>query len=363
VPDTEDSENTRTVDHLYLEVTGRCNLNCSHCAVRSWDNGRPDPEYEALAALLESFRAQGGRFVTLSGGEPGLRSDLPDLVAKAASLGLSVTLYTNGLAVTEGVLDGLADASGLLAISLDGPDSDTHERMRGPGTYARTLGCLERAVARLGGERVMLSSILSKPLLPHTHKLWDIALSYGVTALYLGMFEPLKAHSLHPLSPRAHELIDPVLWLLDAADREVATRVLFSESHDLISAKPVFSVRDPKKILGRTVKVQADGWALPGPFFYEPRFHLGKPAEHGWPAVLGSRVYSELEEQARSRVRNVHRCSTCFWASRCGGGSLALTWAAYGKWTEACPLCELYRATLERAAIRSLSNETHTVAG
>jgi len=362
VPDLENSDNRRTVDHLYLEVTGRCTLNCPHCAVRSWEENPQDPDYEVLATLLSDFRAQGGHYVTFSGGEPGLRADLPDLISKAADLGLSATLYTNGLAVTDGVMESLQDASGLMAVSLDGPNADAHEEMRGSGTYAQALAGFKKAVVRLGGDRVMLSCILSKPLLPHVDQLWEFALSHRVGALYLNLFEPLKTYAVHSLAPAAHELIGPVLGLLDAAEKEDGIRLLFSESHDLICVKSVFSERENQKILGRTVKVQAGGWAYPGPFFYDSRFRLGRPAEQGWPAILNSDVYSELAHQARSRAGRVPECSRCFWAARCGGGSLALSWATHGKWTEACPLCELYKATLDRAARRSLADETHTLA-
>ena len=268
MPDLAHSDVPNRADHLYLEVTGRCNLNCPHCAVRSWEKNPQDPDYEVLATLLSDFRAQGGHYVTFSGGEPGLRTDLPDLISKAADLGLSVTLYTNGLAVTDGVLESLQGTSGLIAVSLDGPNADIHEQMRGRGTYAQALARFEKAVVRLGGHRVMLSCILSKPLLPHTDQLWEFARSHGVGALYLNLFEPLKMYAAHSLAPAAHELIGPVLGLLDAAEKEDGIRLLFSESHDLICIKSVFSERDERKILGRTVKVQADGWAYPGPFLY-----------------------------------------------------------------------------------------------
>lgn len=348
----------RSADHLYLEVTSRCNLSCRHCRVRLAADGARDPDFDVLTTILSGFRAQGGRYVTLSGGEPGLRADLPELISKAADLGLSITVYTNGLAVTDGVIEHLLSASGLLAVSIDGPNADIHETMRGAGTFERALDKFEKALVRLGGRRVMLSCVLSRPLLSHIDRLWEFARSRGVGALYLNLFEPARVPPGDPRAPSTPELIAPILWLLDTAGEQNEIRLLFSESHDLIAAQRAFSGRTESKILGRTVKVQADGWAFPGPFFYHPRFRLAKPFEQGWTSVLSSRRYAELELQARSRTQRVARCRQCFWAYRCGGGSLALTWAFYRRWTAPCPLCELYRATLNKAARRRIDDET-----
>lgn len=346
------------IDHLYLEVTDRCNLSCTHCTVHPRTSRAQDPSFNALSTILSGFREQGGRYVTFSGGEPGLRADLPDLICIAANLGLSVTIYTNGLAVTESVLDHLQRVSGLLAISLDGPNADIHETMRGRGTFAQALNKLDKALAHLGGHKVMLSCILSRPLLPHVAQLWEFAQSHGIQGLYLNIFESLQRPVRDPRAPSTLELINPILWLLDAADEQNMIRLLFSESHDLLTAKHVFSGRTASRILGRTVKVQADGWAFPGPFFYHSRFRLGRPLEQGWMSVLNSERYVKLREQARIRVQCVAKCKQCFWAYRCGGGSLALTWAFHRKWTAPCPLCELYRAAFNRAARRRIGNET-----
>jgi sulfatase maturation enzyme AslB (radical SAM superfamily) len=248
--------------------------------------------------------------------------------------------------------------SGLLAVSLDGPNADVHEVLRGKKTFASAYASFVKGLNYLGGDRVILSCLLSRALLPQIDELWDFAQQHGVGVLYLDLFEPLRSYRRSPQAPEIRELIAPVLHLLDKAERQGRPRLLFSESHDLIDVQAAFSSRDVKKILGRTIKVQADGWALPGPFYYDACFRLGRPAEHGWPPILNSAVYHHLKELAITRKQMVEACGRCFWSHRCGGGSLALTWATYGHWTAACPLCELYQATLERAARRQMSHES-----
>ena len=298
--------------------------------------------------------------MTFSGGEPGLRSDLASLINEASSLGLEVTVFTNGRAANPEILDRIAEAEGRIAVSLDGPEPAPHEALRGSRTFKAARATLEMAIDALGGERVILSTVLSRPLLPYLEQHLEFALSLGVSTLYLGVFEPLSGGVKHPLAPSPEELIQPVLRLLDAAERSPEIKLLFSESDDLINAETAFCSRDLRRILGRTVKVQADGWAMPGPFYYDPRFRLGRPSVEGWQAVNESVVKTRLRRLAETRFRQVIECRCCFWVERCRGGSLALTWETYGAWNVPCTMCKLYKATLERVARRTLTNASST---
>jgi MoaA/NifB/PqqE/SkfB family radical SAM enzyme len=345
------------VTHLYLEVTRSCDRDCSHCSVRGQSSSSDDPPYEGLVSVLAGFRDAGGAYATFSGGEPGLRRDLADLILEAGSLGFGPTVFTNGLAVRDPVLSALSRVGGTLALSLDGPSPAIHEALRGRGTYRLALARLRRAIDLLGGRHVILSCVLSRPLLPELIHLWQFAAAEGPGTLYLGIFEPVAVGVCHPLAPSGYEIADRVAGLLDLAERQSSPRLVFSESDDLIQGRAVFSRRSPEATLGHSVKVQADGWALPGPFYYAPRFHLGRPMQDGWRTVLESPVWRGLELQSRRRAVEVGSCRRCFWSQHCGGGSLPLTWATYGSWTRPCPLCWLYQVALDRGAAKELSRE------
>lgn len=343
-----------TMNHLYLEVTARCDLMCVHCSVRGHTEKQVEPRFDQIIEALAGFHEVGGKYLTLSGGEPGLRHDLPALIDEAHRLGFRITMFTNGRAVSRSVLDALARVDGMLALSLDGPTASVHEALRGPGTFGPAANALGRAVRKLGGKHVMLSCVLSRPLLVETTRLWEFANREGVGVLYLNIFEPVSQGLRHPLAPKAEEMVEPMMQLLDLAEEQSAVRLAFSESDDLLRGRVVFSRRTPEVTLGRTIKLQANGWALPGPFYYAPQFRLGHPIEEGWAETLASPIFGFLRRQAERRVSETVACSKCFWRDRCAGGSLALTWATYGRWDRPCPLCRLYHAALDRAATREI---------
>ena len=340
--------------HLYLEVTDRCNLRCVPCTVKKNPCKLNEPRFEKIVELLRGFKAIGGEYLTISGGEPGLRNDLPLLINEASILGYKITLFTNGEACSMPVLDSLSLAGGMLALSLDGPNEKLHEAIRGPGTFLPAIKALVRSVEALGSENVILSCLLSKPLLPELSGLWEFANQKGVGILYLCIFEPTRQGRNIPLAPKARELVEPVIQLLDLAEKQPSLRLAFSESDDLIRGQVIFSRRTPENILGKTIKVQADGWAIPGTFYYAPQFRLGRPYENGWMDILASPVLVTLLQHAEQKVSKTAACSECFWKDRCSGGSLALTWATYRTWYHPCPLCQLYNATLYRSGLKNI---------
>jgi MoaA/NifB/PqqE/SkfB family radical SAM enzyme len=86
----------KPVDHLVLVVTYRCNLNCRYCYSLSnggWDMP-PDRSLEQLLGFMSGFEGN----ITLIGGEPTLRGDLPELIraAKRQNAARKVSLATNG---------------------------------------------------------------------------------------------------------------------------------------------------------------------------------------------------------------------------------------------------------------------------
>jgi len=130
-----------------LIVTYRCDLDCAMCDLPSRGDRSREMDTEGLRGTLDAFRDLGVLGVGVTGGEPLLRPDTVDVIRHGSGRGLLMHLNTNGTLVTDDLARALADA-GLASVnlSLDGPDAETHDRLRGrPGSFARVL----RAAARL----------------------------------------------------------------------------------------------------------------------------------------------------------------------------------------------------------------------
>jgi MoaA/NifB/PqqE/SkfB family radical SAM enzyme len=85
---------------------------------------------EHLLPALDFFRNEGFNAVGISGGEPLLYAELGDLLLRARELGMTATVTTNAMLISEERADMLKKRATLVAVSLDGPP-DSHNRMRG----------------------------------------------------------------------------------------------------------------------------------------------------------------------------------------------------------------------------------------
>lgn len=146
------------------EVTRACGYRCRHC--RADARPRPLPgqlDADEGAALVDDLARFRGTILVLTGGDPMLRPDLEDLAARAASRGLRVALTPSATGRVKPVRLAALRAAGVgqLAISLDGPDAETHDAMRGVrGSFARTLRIA--GDAREAGFPLQINSTLTR---------------------------------------------------------------------------------------------------------------------------------------------------------------------------------------------------------
>jgi uncharacterized radical SAM superfamily Fe-S cluster-containing enzyme len=132
---------------VLVEVTNRCNLRCPVCFARG---GERDAREKSVSELYDIFRtlvARGSTFVQLSGGEPTVRDDLPDIVAAARRAGCeTVQLNTNGLRLAREpqFTKRLADAGlSFVFLQFDGTRDEIYASLRGEKLLAEKLAAID----------------------------------------------------------------------------------------------------------------------------------------------------------------------------------------------------------------------------
>jgi MoaA/NifB/PqqE/SkfB family radical SAM enzyme len=147
-----------------VQLTNRCNMTCSFCDFWANPAHRRDElstdDYRRVARELAEL---GCCIVSIEGGEPYIRPDLPEIVEAFGREHLP-TLFTNGWFVTRENAAGLF-ARGLshASVSIDYPEAERHDRKRGQaGAYDRATRALEHflAAAPRGAKQVHVMSVL-----------------------------------------------------------------------------------------------------------------------------------------------------------------------------------------------------------
>ena len=94
------AEHRRATCCTLLEITARCNMNCTFCFAEP--DGTQDPSLDTVKRWIDDLTEPGKTLLQLSGGEPTVRDDLPEIVAYAKQVGCKyVQLNSNGLRLAE----------------------------------------------------------------------------------------------------------------------------------------------------------------------------------------------------------------------------------------------------------------------
>jgi molybdenum cofactor biosynthesis enzyme MoaA len=151
---------------LCYRITQHCNLSCSHCRSGSSPSTRV---YSSTGEFLDfATRAQrelGLRHVSISGGEPALVRELPEVLEGLTFLGLFVSVTTNGTLTRKLPLASIANLAGRVRfrVSIDGP-AKQHDAIRGAGTHAAALRSLQQVRDAMGW--VAVNTVAALELLP-----------------------------------------------------------------------------------------------------------------------------------------------------------------------------------------------------
>jgi len=193
-----------------FEVTQRCNLQCPVCFADAGKVQENDPTMEELLEQMKLLRdAYGPCNIQLSGGEPTLRDDLPDIINNARSLGYTFfQLNTNGIRLAHDLdyVKTLKEA-GLSTVFLqfDGTKDEIYRKLRGKDLMA----IKQKAIENCG--RHKLGVVLVPTLVPgiNTDNIGDIihyALQ-GMPVIRGVHFQPISYFGRYPLPPKDEDRI------------------------------------------------------------------------------------------------------------------------------------------------------------
>ncbi len=251
---------------VVLEVTGRCNLDCSFCFADK--DGLSEPSFDRLRESLRQLIRPGATLVQLSGGEPTLRDDLPELVAEAKKAGCKyVQLNSNGIRLAEDrkFVKALADAGlSFVFMQFDGIRDGTYEKLR----RRPLLGIKRQAIVNCG--ECGLGVVLVPTLVPGVNidEIGDIirfgvALSPFVRGVH---FQPVSYFGRIPRLPEDEDrfTLDELIWQIGEQAGDLVRPENLGPSccdHPLCGFHGDFIVLGPGKLLplskrdGHTVQV------------------------------------------------------------------------------------------------------------
>ena len=177
-----------------FEITYRCNNNCRHCWLRlppGAEERHEEVQLDDIKRIVDEARVMGCRGWAISGGEPMLRPDFPEIFDYIARKSFGCSLNSNGTLITPEIAK-LLKRSTKNNISVYGATAEVNDHItRNPGSFEATIRGLH--YLKEAGVNFKIQIV---PMKDNYHQLEDIkklADSFGVKSRFGAEFLFLSA--------------------------------------------------------------------------------------------------------------------------------------------------------------------------
>lgn len=296
--------------YLNIYLTQACNLRCKHCFMLSGVKLKNELTAGQWKNVLKDFKSIGGEYVTFTGGEALMNPDFEDIVKYASSIGLSVTILSNGVLWTDKLIDRLYGYVNQIQISLDGINEQTNASVRGKGIFDKVVENIIK-IANRGYRTSVATTFTLENLTEETKflysKLVDTIREKTSNPIFFKISKKmLNGRNVHYTKEEAKRYLEEVIKIEKEVDKYADT-VNFMEGHQPNFVSPNCGIGG--------LSISADGKV-----YYCNRISevdcygsiLDMPLSHF--IEIGKDI------NRRTGVDNIEPCNKCDLRYICGGG-------------------------------------------
>lgn len=127
-----------------FRVTRFCNARCGFCLAPP--DGGIHPSFEILKDRIDWLFANGVKTIHFCGGEPTIHHDLPRLIRYVTEQGKKSKLTTNGISMSNRLIETLYISNTQVKVSLHGP-RDHHNDVVGVDAFDKTVANIQRLIS------------------------------------------------------------------------------------------------------------------------------------------------------------------------------------------------------------------------
>lgn len=157
---------------ICLRVTRKCNLSCDFC-LTPHSKDCNELSADEFLKILSFLKKKSLRAISISGGEPLLKTDIDKIIIGANNLGLSVTLTTNGTILTKQHIIAIHQSKTRVKVSING-DNYSHNKLANQNVFSTIDHNIDKMI-EYGIELSLNTVITSK-----NFNVFDEVISYAI---------------------------------------------------------------------------------------------------------------------------------------------------------------------------------------
>ena len=136
-----------TIDFCQLDITGKCNLNCSFCRQKNEKDLVDDMTMEEWLRVAIQLKEMNCTRISLAGGEPLMSKNLFNILDIINERIDKPAILTNGTLLTKNLIKKIAGKVKNLQVSVDSLNTDLHDSIRGKkGAWNETYRGIQNAI-------------------------------------------------------------------------------------------------------------------------------------------------------------------------------------------------------------------------
>lgn len=330
--------------NLDIEITTDCNLKCRTCynpyLKHSSLSLKQFEEIIQKGKNLANFLNLDGLWITISGGEPFLHPDIIAMlrIAKAMDV-IGIAIITNGTLLSEKIIDKIHVLKiNEIMVSIDGSDCNTHDQIRGIGSFEKML----KGVSYLHNRSPNTFTGSTLTLTPKNYNQIEdyIRLSFDLGFCYAWINPPLQTGRLIDnnlaITREQSEYASTIVRNIDNAILKYGFNIYYNLPYYALSdpVSPFADFQTACPFARNNLTVCSNGNILP--CLYSRDYILGNIFEHD---LLSIYNIPELLEYRKGN-NLAPECRSCQLAAFCGG-CRARTYYRTGDWFAKDTWCPL----------------------
>ncbi len=195
------------------DITNFCNLNCIFCSASAKCHKGMIDEPNAIN-IAQKIVDWGIKYVSIRGGEPMIVKQLPEIINLLNENGIFTEIVSNGTGFTKSFFDSLNDVNKDLIrikISLDSPEREKNDRIRGKGSYDNAIFSMENCQKYGWKYRVQMVVVNSNK--NQIIDMYNLAQSKGATSFGIYLVLPFGRGNRIDKVIIDEQLLDQVLYI------------------------------------------------------------------------------------------------------------------------------------------------------
>ncbi|RMI33577.1 radical SAM protein [Nocardia stercoris] len=332
--------------NVYLYITEACQLRCEHCYMGERLERALKMPIGKIADTLTTWRKLGGSKLTILGGEPTLHPHYCEVIRLARQLG-----YEHVITTTNSQKPALRRFRQLspedfayVQVSLDGGSAETHDAVRGAGTFDAAMETTKELCERGFDTRIICT--VNKANEPDVLRLLDIADELGANLVKFHVFSTIgTGHG------NAEMAMNPLEWVnfcdrLSVVAPEHKTRVWYQPTYARRDQMQRYTAEGYQGCIGRTldrISIFPDGRCYVCSYLFDTDFYFAQMVDGQVQLNHGANEFELF-----TSVLAESSCGGCKVGSCMGGcpaEEVVLGGSSCAAYEDIVPVCRLWKSS------------------